>query len=179
MQNGGKKCVGSLAFLKIYKVDDIKLKWLQMRIVQRVIATNVVLKKMGIINCEQCTFCDEKDSIEHFLWQCYFTRRFGQLLENLISTSCETACNIKITENLVLFGKDSTAITDKDFDLIILLAKQHLYRCKFEQSVPLVYVFRKQHKLRHKLEEYNSKITFQENAFNARWHCYKPLLLED
>ena len=25
---------------------------------------NVVLKKMGIINCEQCTFCDEKDSIE-------------------------------------------------------------------------------------------------------------------
>ena len=37
-----------------------------MRIVHLVIATNVVLKKMGIINCEQCTFCDEKDSIEHF-----------------------------------------------------------------------------------------------------------------
>ena len=89
-------------FLKIHKIDDIKLKWLQMRIVHRVIATNVVLKKMGIINCEQCTFCDEKDSIEHFLWQCYFTRRFWRLLENLISTSCETACNIKITENLVL-----------------------------------------------------------------------------
>ena len=166
-------------FLKIHKIDDIKLKWLQMRIVHRVIATNVVLKKMGIINCEQCTFCDEKDSIEHFLWQCYFTRRFWRLLENLISTSCETACNIKITENLVLFGIDSTAITDKIFDLIILLAKQYLYRCKFEQSVPLISVFRKQLKLRHKLEEYNSKITFQENAFNARWHCYRPLLLED
>ena len=115
-----------------------------MRIVHRVIATNVVLKKMGIINCEQCTFCDEKDSIEHFLWQCYFTRRFWRLLENLISTSCETACNIKITENLVLFGIDSTAITEKIFDLIILLAKQYLYRCKFEQSVPLVSVLRKQ-----------------------------------
>ena len=115
-----------------------------MRIVHRVIATNVVLKKMGIINCEQCTFCDEKDSIEHFLWQCYFTRRFWRLLENLISTSCETAVNIKITENHVLFGIDRTAITDKIFDLIILLAKQYLYRCKFEQSVPLVSVFRKQ-----------------------------------
>ena len=101
-----------------------------------------------------------------------------RLLENLISTSCETACNIKITENLVLFRIDSTAITDKIFDLI-LLAKQYLYRCKFEQSVLLISVFRKQLKLRHKLEEYNSKITFQENAFNARWHCYKPLLLED
>ena len=61
------KCVGSLVFFKIQKIDDIKLKWLQMRIVHRVIATNVVLKKMGIIICEQCTFCDEKDSIEHFL----------------------------------------------------------------------------------------------------------------
>ena len=110
-------------FLKIHKIDDIKLKWLQMRIVHRLIATNVVMKKMGIINCEQCTFCDEKDSIEHFLWQCYFTRHFWQLLENLISTSCETACNIKITENLVLFGVDSTAITDNKIDLIILLAK--------------------------------------------------------
>ena len=150
-----------------------------MRIVHRVIAMNVVLKKMGVINCEQCTFCDEKDSIEHFLWQCYFTRRFWRLLENLTSTSCETACNIKITKNLVLFGIGSTAITDKIFDLIILLAKQYLYRCKFEQSVPLISVFRKQLKLRHKLEENNSKITFQENAFNARWHCYRPLLLED
>ena len=103
-------------FLKIHKFDDIKLKWLQMRIVHRVFATNVVLKKMGIINCEQCTFCDEKDSVEHFLWQYYFTRRFWRLLENLISTNCETACNIKITENLVLFGIDSTAITDKRFD---------------------------------------------------------------
>ena len=121
-------------FLKIHKIDDIKLKCLQMRIVHRVIATNVVLKKMGIINCEQCTFCDEKDSVEIFLWQCYFTRRFWRLLENLISTSCETACNIKIAENLVLFGIDSTAITDKILDLIILLAKQYLYRCKFEQS---------------------------------------------
>ena len=137
------------------------------------IAANVVLKKMGIINCEQCTFCDEKDFIEHFLWECYFTRRFWWILENLISTSCETACNIKITENLVLFGLDSTVITDNIFDLIILLAKQYLYRCKFEQSVPLVSVFRKQLKLNYKLEEYNSKITFQENAFNARWHCCK------
>ena len=139
-----------------------------MRSVHQVTATNVVLKKMGIINCEQCTFCDEKD-IDFFLWQCYFTRRFWRVLENLISTSCETAYNIKITENLVLFGIDSTAITDKIFDLIILLAKQYLYRCKLEQSVPLVSVFRKQLKLRYKLE----------NAFNARWHCCKTLLLED
>ena len=46
-----------------------------------------------------------------------------------------------------MFGIDSTVITDNMFDFIILLAKQYLYRCKFEQSVPLVSVFRKQLKL--------------------------------
>ena len=62
-------CVGSLfSFFKYIKLTT--LKWLQMRSVHQVTATNVVLKKMGIINCEQCTFCDEKDSVEHFLWQC-------------------------------------------------------------------------------------------------------------
>ena len=78
-------------FLKIHRIDDIEV----------VANQNVVLKKINIINCEQCTFWDEKDSIEHFFWHCYFTRHFWRLLENLISTSCETACNIKITENLV------------------------------------------------------------------------------
>ena len=87
VQNGKKShtvtCWKS-CFLKIHKIDDIKLKWLHMRIVHRVIATNVVLKKKGIVNSEQCTFCDEKDSTEYFLWQCYFTRRVWQILENLI-----------------------------------------------------------------------------------------------
>lgn len=51
--------------------------------------------------CEQHTLCDaENDSLGHFLWPFYFTRHFWQVLENLISKSCETVCNVKITENL-------------------------------------------------------------------------------
>ena len=67
VQNGQKShivmFVGSPALKKKkrHKIDDLKLKWLQMKIIHLVIATNVVLKKMGIINCEQCTFCDEKN----------------------------------------------------------------------------------------------------------------------
>jgi len=30
--------------------------WLQIRIVHRILATNVVLIKMGIVNCSKCTF---------------------------------------------------------------------------------------------------------------------------
>ena len=45
---------------------DIKLKWLQIRIVHRILATNVVFMKMGTVNCSKCTFCkDDKDNIDH------------------------------------------------------------------------------------------------------------------
>ena len=66
----------------------------------QIIATNVVLKKIAITNCEQSTlYYDEKDFVEHFFWRCFFTKRFWQVLENIISKSCKTACYVEITEN--------------------------------------------------------------------------------
>jgi len=41
---------------KIKKIKNIKLKWFQIRTVHPVLATNVVLMKMGIVNCSKCAF---------------------------------------------------------------------------------------------------------------------------
>ena len=42
-----------------------------MRIIHRIIATNIVLNKMGVTANTQCGFCnDEKNSIEHVLEMC-------------------------------------------------------------------------------------------------------------
>ena len=60
-------------FLKAQKIKDVKLKWLQMRIIHRIIATNLVLNKMGFTANTQCGFCnDEKYSIEHVLEMCLY-----------------------------------------------------------------------------------------------------------
>ena len=48
-----------------------------MRIIHRIIATNIVLNKMGVTANTQCGFCnDEKDSTEHMFWKCASIRRF-------------------------------------------------------------------------------------------------------
>ena len=53
-------------FIKVQKIKDVNLKWLQIRIIHRIIATNIVLNKMGVTANTQCGFCnDKKDSIEH------------------------------------------------------------------------------------------------------------------
>ena len=88
-------------------------------------------------------------------------------------------CNVKITENLALFGLGSTVTTDIIFDLTILLAKQYLFQIKFEKCVPLVSVFRKQLQERYMLEEQNPNFLSEAHVFNTQWHYYKPLLLDN
>ena len=72
----------NIVFIKVQKIKDIKPKWLQVRIIHRIIATNIVLNKIGVIANTQCGFCnDEKDSIEHMFWKYTCIRRFQTSLE--------------------------------------------------------------------------------------------------
>ena len=57
-------------FIKVQKIKDLKLKWLQMHIIHRIIATSVVLNKMAVTANTQCGFHNvEKDSTEHIFWE--------------------------------------------------------------------------------------------------------------
>ena len=59
-------------FKKMQNIQEIKLKWFQIRLVHRILATNIVLMHMGIENDINCSFCRrERDSINHiFLEMC-------------------------------------------------------------------------------------------------------------
>ena len=125
-------------FIKVHKIKDVKLTWLQMLI----LATNIVLKEMGVAADTQCKFCsDEKDSIEDIFWRCVCVRRFWNSLDMILKDKCQTAVNVKMTENLVLFGVDTGMKTDSVFDLMILEAKQFIYRFKLDKCSPTPSMF--------------------------------------
>ena len=164
-------------FIKVQKIKDVKLKWLQMRIIHRIIATNIVLNKMGVTANTQCGFCnDKKDSIEHMFWKCACTRRFWTSLETILKEKCETALNVKFTQNLVFFGTEIDIKTDTVFDLVILQAKQFIYKCKLDKCLPTLSCFLQQLMLKHKIDEYNAKISGELPTFIVNWLCYKPIL---
>lgn len=164
-------------FLKLHKINDVKLKWLQLRIIHRILGTNVILKKMRITNSEQCTFCkQERDSIAHLFWHCSHVQTFWKELEKVINERCEIACNIKLNECLVLMGMDRGISTDDVFDLIILLGKQYIYSCKMQKCCPNITTFMKRIVQRYKLEQHNSKIKQEEHKFKNAWHHYAPVL---
>ena len=130
---------------------DIKLKWLQIRTVHQILATNIVLMKMGIVNCSKCTFCkDDKDSIDHIFWECSCIKRFWQILDSKLNTKCNITFQARITQNFVLFGLDShnSVKADEVFGFVILFAKHYIYQCKRNMSLPRVDIFQKQLQLR-------------------------------
>ena len=52
------------------KIREIKLKWFQIRLVLRILATSVLLEYMGVENDVTCSFCGkEQNAIEHVFWE--------------------------------------------------------------------------------------------------------------
>ena len=117
------------------QIQEIKLKWFKIRLVHRVIATNVVLTHMGIENDVTCSFCQkEQDSINHIFWSCTYVRSLWEQFQIVLNAGCLNATSVTLNENIVLFGHDIHFKSDNTFDLIILQAKFFIYKCKIKKD---------------------------------------------
>ena len=171
-----KTSLGKRFFFKIHKIQEVRLKWMQMRIVHRILATNAVLEKMNVVTHARCTFCDtEKDSIRHLFWECEYVKRFWNRLEMLLKDKCAVALNVKFTEKLVLFGLEQNFQTDTVFDYIVLEAKSFVYKCKLNKCTPCLSTFKEQLSWKYKMAEFNAKVNFNLSQFDRNWCCYKAL----
>ncbi len=131
---------------------------------------------MGVTNTLYCTFCnEERDSIEHFFWNCQYIQLFWTSLEQVIREKCENAVYVKISQNVALFGCDNNIKTDEVFDYIILLSKLYIYKCKMQSSPPNIQTFQKELKFRYKLEEHNARLNCDLLKFNINWYFYKQI----
>ena len=157
-------------FFKIQKIRDIKLKWFQICIVHRIIATNIVLNKMRVVSTDKCSFCKEqRDSIQHFLWGCQYVQRFWLDCEKVLNEKCPLACDMKLNQNIVLFGTDLGFRTDSITDFIIVFAKYYIFKCKINNTFPNISNFIRELKHRYRVEEYNAKVSGNGETFCREW----------
>ena len=64
-------------FHQLSKIHDSNMKWFQMRIMHRIIGTNVILNEMGVTNNNKNSFClIAKDTIQHIFWECTHSQQF-------------------------------------------------------------------------------------------------------
>ena len=81
---------------------EIKLAQLQWKILHNIFPTNIILKKIGIKQTENCEFCQERDTVEHTFFSC---KRLEKFWKN-VSTRIDKKLDKKIIMNqtAVLLG---------------------------------------------------------------------------
>ena len=108
-------------FHQLSKIDDVNIKRFQMRIMHRImhriIGTNVMLKEIGVINNNKCSFClIAKDTIQHIFWECKHSQQFWTRFLVLLKEKCTSCYRLRQSECLILFGIDDNIKTETVFD---------------------------------------------------------------
>jgi hypothetical protein len=131
---------------------------------------------MGVEATNLCTFCNtEKENIQHLFWHCPVLQLFWRQLENAINEKCVNAGTFHLNEHVVIFGCDVHFKTDKIFDLILILAKSYIYKCKMAKELPQLQVFYTILNNRYKIEKHIALVNMKHNEFIRAWLPYTAL----
>ena len=164
-------------FLKITKITrDTNLKWFQYRLIHRLLPTQRFLYLRKITNSPICTFCNkEEQTIEHLFWDCNITNNYWSQIEVWMKSSFPNCVNLNFSKQSILLGYADNSKTDKVIDLLILLAKFHIYVSKMNSSMPNLPTFINTAKQRFNVEKYIAYRTNTYKEFVASWTPYKTI----
>ena len=164
--------LGYFSLLK-YTTKDSKLRWFQFRILHCILTTNRSVSKYNNDQSHLCTFCNtQSETIQHLLWSCEKVNKFWSDLSSLISQRCGNVHNFSFSERLVLFGQSNFVYTDEVCNLIILMAKYFIYRCKVLKSSIHLKSFIKELHARYNIEKI---LTKESHEFINKWNPYLNL----
>ena len=147
---------------------DTKLQWFQYRINNNIIATNSFLYKINIRPDELCSFCQEQvETIRHLFCQCNHVKPFWKRLEHLFRQN--NVVFQHLSDHIILFGVEG----DKVANVILLLAKFHIYRSRVQNSEPNYTAFLLEIKKYIKVVKYIAVSNRNIKKFDQMWGLWK------
>jgi hypothetical protein len=114
-----------------------KYQSFQYKIIHRIFPCNEWLSKMNIKASGQCSFCEQKDSIQHHLIQCPKTLLFWKMFYKWWnSLNVPRISDIDMTN--ILFGHPEKCKLTDVLNYVLLIAKYHIYKQKQNNSQPFL-----------------------------------------
>jgi hypothetical protein len=116
--------------------DDSYVRNLQFKITHRILACNKNLHTWKIKQSNECDYCKQVDTIEHFLVECTSTNKMWQYIFNWWASNMETWFEINTYE--IIFGvpNEFNEPIVNQINFIILYGKYYIYRNK-KKNLPL------------------------------------------
>lgn len=153
---------------------DTKLQSFQFRICHRIIPCNKFLKNIRIRQDDMCSYCQDQDSIQHFLFTCPATKTFWDNFCNWLATQVDI--QIHMSTRLFLFGVPISNPQDRIVNFLLLLIKFYIYRQKlFHQGRLCLLQFLGELRARLQIEKYILKLENKPDRFNPWNRLYAAL----
>jgi exonuclease III len=169
----------SKVFAETKKINEVKLKWFQMKIYYRILVTNSILARMKVMDSNECSFCNqEKDTVYHYLWDCTHVQLFWNDFVKYLQDHCTNCDRLVLNSALVLFGNDNKSKTDVGFRHILLVAKFFIYKCRINKIKPTIVQFLIVLIQNYKIEQLSFKLNMNYGSFAQKWDPYKSLFKE-
>ena len=110
---------------------EAKLKEFQFKLIHKTIVTKKELFRFGIKTDDECLYCGDKDSIEHSLIECVFTKLFTQNVFDWFNQV--NGCQISPTAEETLFGITASSLDTtiiRKFNYTALFMRHYIYSSK-------------------------------------------------
>lgn len=163
----------------IYKIPyisarDTKLQAFHFRVVHRFLPCNRFLKNIRIIDNDTCSFCNDSDTIEHFLFKCPAVKSFWRQVTAWFER--ESDINLTVSLRTFLFGIPTKAPQSKVINFLLLFSKFFIYRQKLfhKGSLELTH-FLRDLRMRLRVEKYLTTLEGKRQKFHKWQKIYSAL----
>lgn len=164
-----------ISVLPFKMTKDTKLQCFQYRILNHIIATNRLLYQINLRNDDLCSFCGgERETLIHLFFQCRFVKLFWNKLKELLQMKLHIAkdqCNL--SARTIIFGLKG----DNTFNVVLLLAKFHIYKARVQNTKPNIYVFLIELNKYVQIQKYIAVCNMKQIPFDKKWDFWKNLCL--
>ena len=95
---------------------------------------------------------------------------------NWLWICCSHLGNLNLSLELILFGVEDNTKTDKIFDLLLLLAKFYIYKCKVQNVKLNINNFKKEVQQKYIIEKHLYYSKNKLALFFTKWSLYHSLV---
>ena len=112
--------------------NDTKLWDFQFRILNRILTTNILFKKLKIQEEDLCSYCNEdRETISHLFYDCVKVKEFWRNTERWLSQYCIEPVRFSREDVLLCTANEKQVLHNH----IILMVKYYIYCNKFKKEI--------------------------------------------
>ena len=151
------------------------LKDFQYKILYGYLALNPLLHKMKVKNSSLCSFCKlYKETIPHIFYYCKYTKNLLESFE--IWLEATNIFGFEINEKNIIFGIYEGCSNKDLINLLLLLLKYYIYRCRFDEMLPTFENLLKNIRWNYLVEKMVAENKGKSKQHDKKWNDIKDFL---